>query len=49
MARVVVLGPAIKHYSLSFGGALLSLEGKEDMWAVRAVGMEACGRRGRWV
>ena len=34
-------GPAIKHYSLSFGGASLFLGGKEDMWA-------ACGCWGRW-
>ena len=42
-------GAAIKHYFLSFGGASFFLGGKEDMWAVRAVGMEACGRWGRWV
>ena len=40
---------AIKHYSLCFGGASLFLGGKEDMWAVRGLGMEACGRWGRWV
>ena len=44
------VGAAIEHYSsLSFGGASLFLGGKADMWAVRAVGMEACGRWGRWV
>ena len=43
-------GAAIEHYSsLFFGGASLFLGGKEDMWAVRAVGVEACGRWGRWV
>ena len=29
-------------------GACLVVGGKENMWAVRAVGMEACGW-GRWV
>ena len=44
------VGAAIEHYSsLFFGGASLFLGGREDMWAVRAVGMEACGRWGRWV
>ena len=44
------VGAAIEHYSsLSLGGASLFLGGKEDVWAVRAVGMEACGRWGRWV
>ena len=44
------VGAAIEHYSsLSFGGASLFIGGKADMWAVRAVGMEACGWWGRWV
>ena len=44
------VGAAIEHYSfLSIAGASLFLGGKADMWAVRAVGMEACGRWGRWV
>ena len=44
------VGAAIEHYSfLYFGGASLFLGGKADMWAVRAVGMEACGLWGRWV
>ena len=42
-------GAAIEHYSSLFLGASLFLGGKEDMWAVRAVGMEACKRWGRWV
>ena len=38
-------GAATKHYSsLSFREELLVVGGKENMWAVRAVGMEACGR-----
>ena len=37
-------GAAIRHYSLSFQKLSLFLGGKEDMWAVRALGMEACGR-----
>ena len=36
-------GAAIERYSS------LSLGGKEDMWAVTAVGMETCGRWGRGV
>ena len=37
-------GAAIEHYSSLFlGEACLFLGGKEDMWAVREVGMEACG------
>ena len=40
------VGAAIELYLLE---ASLFLGGKEDMWAVRAVGMEACGRWGRWV
>ena len=44
-------GAAIEHYSSLFleGASLFLVGGKEDMWAVRAVGMEACGRWGRWV
>ena len=38
-------GAATEHYSsLSFREELLVAGGKENMWAVRAVGMEACGR-----
>ena len=38
-------GAATEHYSsLSFREELLVVGGKENMWAVRAVGMEACGR-----
>ena len=54
VARVVVLDS-----NKSFGGASSFLGGKEEMRAVRAVGMEACGRcegrarrggrNGRWL
>ena len=38
-------GAATEHYSsLYFREELLVVGGKENMWAVRAVGMEACGR-----
>ena len=38
-------GAATEHdSSLSFREELLVVGGKENMWAVRAVGMEACGR-----
>ena len=38
-------GAATEHYSsLYFREELLVVGGKENMWAVRAVGMEACRR-----
>ena len=34
-------GAATEHFFLSLGGASVFFGGKADMWAVRAVGMEA--------
>ena len=42
-------GAAINTIIYLLKKASLFLERKGDMWAVRAVGMEACGRWGRWV